>query len=448
MNGLIIPQPIFEALQQNVQLSSGVEAAAILFTTPASTGESAGERFLARELWVPMEADYQAREADRVSLRGEYVLRTLVHAQKERLGVVFVHTHPMQAVPHFSPVDDGLEQRLANLFSARAPTRTHLALVLGTDAAQCRILGASTEIRVIAVGSRVRHISRLNDSPEQQISESRYDRQIRALGKEGQRALRHLRVAIVGLGGTGSLIAQQLAYLGFRRFLLIDPQAIEETNTNRVVGSALQDTGEDKVSIATRLIRSIQPEAEINTITEDVCDLNVVAHLRSVDVVMSCTDSHGSRAVLNRLAYQYVIPVIDLGAQITIKPSGEVAIFGRVQLLAPGHACLHCHQVLDGDRVRLDLLSNAARARDPYGMPPEVIQPAVISFNGVVASLAATMLLQVFTPLTGDVRALRYDGVAARAKEVVATPQPRCPDCAAHFAYHGDNQRQLARATE
>lgn len=448
MNRLIVPQPIYDALQESLQIWSGVEAAAVLFTAPARIGTNAGERYLARELWIPAETDYLARGADRVSLQGEYILHALVHAQKERLGVVFVHTHPMQTLPQFSTIDDGMEQRLADLFAARAPTRTHLALVVGRNASQCRILGAATEVPVVVVGSRVQQISWSSRCAEEDIQESRYDRQVRAIGKNGQQALGRLRVAIVGLGGTGSLVAQQLAYLGFKRFLLIDPQALDETNTNRVVGCTPEDAGSDKIAIASRLIRLIQPDADIDILKNDVCDLSIVAQLRGIDVVMSCTDSHGSRAVLSRLAYQYVIPVVDLGALVTIKPSGDAAIFGRVQLLAPGQACLHCHQVLDGELVRLDLLSHEARARDPYGMPPEVIQPAVISFNGVVASLAVTMLLQVFTPLTGEVRALRYDGVAGRVKEVAAARHPRCPDCAARYAYQGDNEPQLARAAE
>jgi molybdopterin/thiamine biosynthesis adenylyltransferase len=79
---------------------------------------------------------------------------------------------------------------------------------------------------VIGVGSEVTW-SRKSVT---ELDRPRYDRQIRAFGVAGQNILKSLRVGIVGLGGTGSIVLQELAHLGVTDFLLLDPDVVEESN--------------------------------------------------------------------------------------------------------------------------------------------------------------------------------------------------------------------------
>ena len=85
------------------------------------------------------------------------------------------------------------------------------------------------------------------------------------LGKASDEILNGLRVAIVGLGGGGSHIAQQLAHIGVRQFVLFDPDQIEESNLNRLVGGTVADVRnkEWKVQISSRIIRAVKPEAKV-----------------------------------------------------------------------------------------------------------------------------------------------------------------------------------------
>ena len=73
------------------------------------------------------------------------------------------------------------------------------------------------------------------------MDESRYSRNIALFGEEGQRKIAATTVAIVGLGGLGSHVAQQLAYLGVIRYALIDHDVITESSLNRVIGALPQD---------------------------------------------------------------------------------------------------------------------------------------------------------------------------------------------------------------
>src|SRR5262249_20424653 len=131
-----------------------------------------------------------------------------------------------------------------------------------------------------------------------------HDRQIRAFGEAGQRAIARLTVVIVGLGGTGSVMAQMLAHMGVRNFILIDPKCITKTNLNRVAGTRPGDVGRPKVEVARRMIKAIAPDAKVVIYQGDVLDAAIGARLRNVDFIFCCTDSHGSRSFLNQLAYQ------------------------------------------------------------------------------------------------------------------------------------------------
>lgn len=441
MKRVVFPADYFERLSANLDLGSGVESAAVAFTRSAAG--HLGERLLVKELQIAQATDYLERSPVHVLMRGNWVLDALVHAQRNGMGVVFIHSHPNQGVPAFSGRDDKIEARLKRLFNERAAKGNHLSLVVGTGGPSCRVLGANERVEVWTAGPR---LQRLDHEPGAGAvwTGGTFDRQVRALGDAGQNMLASFRVAIVGLGGTGSIAAQQLAYLGYRKFVLLDPQALDDTNLNRVVGAYPGDVGKAKVEIAARMIRSIRPEAEVQDFREDVCDRRSAERLRDVDIILSCTDSQGSRAVINRISYQYLIPAIDMGTQIRVRDSGA-GLYGRVQLLAPGLPCLHCHGALDSEAVRLDLMSPEARAKDPYGLPPEVKQPSVISINGVAVSLAVTMLLQTVTPLAGSVRSLRYEGVEARVRPVSAVSQSRCPDCAERYWGQGDAVPLLAR---
>ena len=50
----------------------------------------------------------------------------------------------------------------------------------------------------------------------------RYDRQVRLFGVDGQHSIASSSVGIVGLGGLGSHVAQQLAHLGVVSYILVD----------------------------------------------------------------------------------------------------------------------------------------------------------------------------------------------------------------------------------
>src|SRR3546814_17742969 len=78
-------------------------------------------------------------------------------------------------------------------------------------------------------------------------------------------ALEAATIGFGGLGGGGSHAVQQAAHLGIGNFVLVDPDAIEDSNLNRLVGGTALDVkrGTSKVEIAKRLILAINPRANV-----------------------------------------------------------------------------------------------------------------------------------------------------------------------------------------
>lgn len=205
--------------------------------------------------------------------------------------------------------------------------------------------------------------------------------------------VRSLRIGIVGLGGTGSVVAQQLAHLGVPDLLLVDPDVVEPSNLNRLVGAAIGDVGLPKADVAAREERITNPACRVEPLRGDVVDDDVARRLLSCDFVFSCTDTHASRMVVSQLAYQYLVLAIDMGVSITVADGRVTHVTGRVQMLAPGLECLVCTGALNYETIRREMLTPAQRAADPYVQGVHEPQPAVISLNSTMASLAVTMLL-------------------------------------------------------
>ena len=118
------------------------------------------------------------------------------------------------------------------------------------------------------------------------VSIPRYDRHVRLFGDRGQDLLGKTKVAVVGLGGVGSVVAELLGRLGVGRFVLVEPERAEPTNQPRLIGASRWDVGawladaasprwlralrrlmaRRKVNLARRNIRRASPRAIAETL--------------------------------------------------------------------------------------------------------------------------------------------------------------------------------------
>lgn len=225
----------------------------------------------------------------------------------------------------------------------------------------------------------------------------RYEKQS-FLGETSQEIISRARIALVGLGGGGSHIAQQLTYIGFKKYLLLDHDRVEEKNLNRLVTATTKDAtkGALKIAIFKRLIRSLHKDAEIEAFPckwEEKTDL-----LRCVDVVMSCVDTYATRRDLEAFCRRLLIPMIDIGIDVHKAPNGQPHLAGQVILSMPGAPCLHCMGFLTEKN-----LAEEAAQYGAAGGRPQVVWP-----NGIVASTAVGGLVDLLTDWTKSLRSSIY----------------------------------------
>jgi molybdopterin-synthase adenylyltransferase len=221
---------------------------------------------------------------------------------------------------------------------------------------------------------------------------TRYDRQS-FLGPNSETTLQGATLGLVGLGGGGSHVAQQTAHLGIGGYVIVDPDHITETNTNRLIGGTLADLETEskpsasKVFIAERLIRSLHKNPRITPIRDTWH--NATADLKRCDIIVGAVDSFKEREQLERFARRHLIPYIDIGMDVhELKKSGRYLIAGQVILSMPGKACLRCCGLITDERLALEAKQYGAAGS----------RPQVVWSNGVLASAAVGLIAQLLTP--------------------------------------------------
>lgn len=230
----------------------------------------------------------------------------------------------------------------------------------------------------------------------------RYSRQS-FLGHASERIISSCVIGVLGLGGGGSHIVQQLAHAGVRNYVLYDPDMLEESNLNRTVIGALIDAvqGRTKLELAERVIRGLQPEANIIAVKSRWQDNPLP--LRNCDIIFGCIDGFDERRQLETSARRYLIPYIDIGLDINhVKPEPP-RMSGQVILSLPGGPCLSCIGFLNEH--------NLAKEATNYGAAG--IRPQVVWANGVLASAAVAIGIDLMTGWTKTSPTfiyLQYDG--------------------------------------
>ena len=247
------------------------------------------------------------------------------------------------------------------------------------------------------------------------------------LGPQSEEVLAQTRVVIAGLGGGGSHIAQQLAHVGVGQIRLIDPDCIEASNLNRLVGATQQDVedGMPKVEIARRVIQSMRPWIKVTTEQKKWQEADNA--IKDAHVVFGCLDGYQQRDYLEGAARRYLLPYIDIGMDITEIPGTGYAVSGQMIMTRPDGPCMRCLGFITEEQL--------AREENRYG--DAGINPQVVWTNGTLASLAVGAFVQLITPwfaAQGTYRWLELDG---NAQTITHSQQPKHRPSFISCPHHG-----------
>jgi molybdopterin-synthase adenylyltransferase len=397
-----IAEALWDTLRAQLLTRKDVESAGLLIGEPIDT--PVGTIVVVREAFALNDEAYRIRRLDQISIDPVALNRLTRRARERRWSVFTIHTHPGAGEAWFSAADDAGDHRFMPAMRRQIPGTPHGSLVLVENGS---VVARTFDDGNVASPADLQVVGRtlLRANPENVPVEQWFARQQLALGARGQSQLRRLRVGIVGLGGIGSLVSMQLAHLGVGRMLLIDGDLIEASNLSRIVGATQEDVGKThKVDIAARYAKNLGLVAQIECHREFMSAAHK-AHLAGCDVIVSCVDRQTPRAVLNRLAYESLVPVIDLGTVFRVDATGVVTgDAGRVVVVGPGRPCLACWGHLDPHALRIEAQSAEDREeeiRAGYIQGATEAQPSVIAFNTFVAGAGVAELLRLATAFSG-----------------------------------------------
>src|SRR5438128_2848906 len=183
-------------------------------------------------------------------------------------GAFHVHLHGGRGLPTLSSMDRDELPRLVKSLRVVGPKAPHGILLLSGDSCTAWVWvpgSAAPVVAQVGIVGQPMLLAYPGVSLAGEVLE-RFSRQS-FLGDGAQNALARVRIGIVGLGGGGSHIVQQLTHLGVRRFRLFDGDVVDESNLNRLVGATAADAlpKTAKVEVAGRVIAAVCPQAEVVT---------------------------------------------------------------------------------------------------------------------------------------------------------------------------------------
>ena len=171
-------------------------------------------------------------------------------------------------------------------------------------------------------------------------------RTIDAWGRDAQQVIGSLRVAVVGAGSVGSQIVESLARTGFGDLVVMDYDAVEDHNLDRILNATTDhaDTGQLKARVAAEaaLAHGTHPRIRVTWSNHSAIERIGIADLKDCDLIFCCVDRPAGRASLNALAYAHLIPVVDGGVMVTPGRRFMRGAEWRAHVAAPGRRCLEC----------------------------------------------------------------------------------------------------------
>jgi molybdopterin-synthase adenylyltransferase len=139
---------------------------------------------------------------------------------------------------------------------------------------------------------------------------ARYQRNRNMISLPQQLQLFRSRVAIIGCGGLGGYMVEELARLGVGTIVALDPDIFEEHNLNRQILSSPANLGRPKVEAAALRVAEINPAVSLVPIHAAYAPENGPLYLRGCHVIVDALDSIPTRLALASTCTELGIPMV------------------------------------------------------------------------------------------------------------------------------------------
>lgn len=348
-----------QTLKAHLICGDGKEAAAILLCKTTS-GER--RRLLVREVILVPHHACPVRTPVRIVWPGDYIENAIDRAEQDGLLAILIHSHPGGWL-EFSEVDDTSDRVTMPALLAAFGTKHGSAIMTPDGAIRARLYDpqmVSKPVDLVTVAGDDIHYW-WNDS----ISEAELAPWPLPFTGGMRDQLERLSIAVIGVSGTGSLTAEQLARMG-AKVTLVDFDRIEHKNLNRIVNSTLADAEANrlKVEMFADAVDAYRGPGVALAIAETIASRQAVLAASQCDVIFSCVDTHEARQIADLIASAFLIPLFDVGVVIPTRKveQGGVAIAdvcGRIDYVQPGGSTLADRRVFTPESLRAEWLRKA-----------------------------------------------------------------------------------------
>jgi molybdopterin/thiamine biosynthesis adenylyltransferase len=155
-------------------------------------------------------------------------------------------------------------------------------------------------------------------------------------GIEAQDKLSAAKVLIIGAGGLGCPVAQQLACSGVGTLTIADGDTVDATNLMRQTLHTASRIGMNKALSAQLALHDMNPLCTLVPIASRLSGQALLDAVRQHDMVLDCCDNFATRHAVNHACVQAKKPLFSAAA---IRFDGQWVVFNAAN---PDSACYHC----------------------------------------------------------------------------------------------------------
>ncbi|KTB94289.1 thiamine biosynthesis protein ThiF [Pseudomonas syringae ICMP 11293] len=392
---LVMTEALHTELREHLFPGDGLEAAAILICTRY---EGRRTKLIAKSM-IAVPHDACERRADFIRWPGDHLEQAIAESEPAQLSIVLVHSHPGNFLG-FSELDDESDLITMRALFAGVEVIHGSAVMIRNGALVARLYDSSQRPTDVSLVSVVGDDIRLYFHGKGDVCV--IDSAIRppmAFTTEMTQALSQLSVAVIGVSGTGSVVAEQVTRLGFGEIILIDHDHVEARNLNRILNSTLADAESSvaKVEMCADFIVRVRGEGVAWPISQSIGTRSAVLAAADADILFCCVDTRFARMIADRIASRFLIPLFDVGVLIPTMKAGPsdvtiAGVYGRIDYVKPGGATLSDRGVYTADSLRAESLLAANPEAYQQQLQRGYIRgfheeaPAVISLNMMAAS--------------------------------------------------------------
>jgi len=387
---LVMTDTTHNELSVHLFPGDGLEAVAVLICSHAG---AQNERLCVRQVLLIPPEHCSLRTKDRVSWPGEWIEAAIDKAEKQHGAIILMHSHP-SGTYCFSAIDDASDQITMRALSEAFANQSvhHGSAIMTPDGLILARLydqdqNITADLIPCVIGQEFEELT-----PQGQ-------KYILPFSAEMRRRLSSQTACVVGVSGTGSIVAEQVLRLGFGRVIFIEFDKMEAKNINRILNSTEEDArlGAAKVMIAERAAKQHRPDAIVEVYDSALASCPALTAASGADVIFCCVDSIEGRHHCDLLAQACLIPIVDIGVTIPTRRDpakgtriGDVC--GRIDFIAPGASSLFDRGVVTPDGLQREYLQSVDPIAlkdleaDSYIKGAQEEAPSVISLNMRAAS--------------------------------------------------------------